>query len=53
MNLSTWYCYVYLHKSEDKTIEVFKHNKLENENQLSKKIKIIKSDRDDEYNFIF
>lgn len=32
----TRYCYVYLLKSKDKAIEVFRHYKLEVENQLSK-----------------
>ena len=36
------YCYVYLLRSKDEAVEVFKHYKLEVENQLGKKIKIIR-----------
>ena len=46
---SSRYCYVYLLRSKDEAVEVFKHYKLEVENQLSKKIKIIRSDRGGEY----
>ena len=45
----TRYCYVYLLKSKDEAIEMFKHYKNEVENQLSKKIKAIRSDRGGEY----
>ena len=46
---STRYCYVYLLRSKDEAIEVFKHYKNEVENQLSRKIKAIRSDRGGEY----
>ena len=46
---SSRYCYVYLLRSKDEAVEVFKYYKLEVENQLSKKIKIIRSDRGGEY----
>ena len=36
-------------RSKDEVVGVFKHFKNEVENQLSKKIKIIRSDRDGEY----
>ena len=45
----TRYCYVYLLQSKDEAIEMFKHYKNEVENQLSKKIKAIRSDRSGEY----
>ena len=45
----TRYCYVYLLQSKDEAIEMFKHYKIEVENQLSKKIKAIRSDRGGEY----
>ena len=47
---STKYCYVYLLRSKDEALDKFKEYKLEVENQLSKKIKIIRSDRGGEYN---
>ena len=43
------YNYVYLSRIKDEAVGVFKHYKNEVENQLSKKIKIIRSDRDGEY----
>ena len=46
---SSRYCYVYLLRSKDEAVEVFKHYNLEVENQLRKKIKIIRSDRGGEY----
>ena len=46
---STIYSYVYLLRSKDEALGVFKHYKNEVENQLSKKIKIIRSDRSGEY----
>ena len=46
---STRYCYVYLLKSKDEAIEVFKLYKKEIENQLSTKIKAIRSDLGGEY----
>ncbi|XP_073119815.1 uncharacterized protein [Henckelia pumila] len=39
------YCYVYLLKSKYEAIEKFVHYKSEVENQLSKKIKVLRSDR--------
>ena len=41
----TRYCYVYLLRSKDEALDVFKHYKNVVENQLSKKIKAIKNDR--------
>ena len=49
----TRYCYVYLLNSKDKAIDAFKQYKIEVENQLNKKIKMIRSDRDGEYEFPF
>ena len=46
------YCYVYLLRSKYEAVEVFKHYKLEVENQLGKKIKIM-SDRGGEYDAPF
>ncbi|KAK9944760.1 hypothetical protein M0R45_010310 [Rubus argutus] len=45
----TRYCYVYLLRSKDEAIEMFKYYKNEVENQLGKKIKILRSDRGGEY----
>ena len=45
----TKYCYVYLLKSKDKAIEKFVLYKNEVENQLNKKIKVLRSDRGGEY----
>lgn len=45
----TRYCYVYLLRSKDEALEMFKHYKNEVENQLDKKIKVIRSDRGGEY----
>ncbi|WP_369123699.1 integrase catalytic domain-containing protein, partial [Clostridioides difficile] len=45
----TRYCYVYLLKSRDEALEAFKTYKNEVENQLSRKIKAIRSDRGGEY----
>ena len=47
------YCYIYLLRSKDEAVEVFKHYKLEVENQLGKKIKIIRSDKGGEYDAPF
>ena len=44
VDYSTKYCYVYLLKSKDKAIEKFVLYKNEVENQLNKKIKVLKSD---------
>ena len=41
---STKYFYVYLIKSKDEAIEKFVHYKNEVENQLNKKIKVLRSD---------
>ncbi|KAK9033709.1 hypothetical protein V6N11_049894 [Hibiscus sabdariffa] len=46
---STKYCYIYLLKSKDEAIEKFKLYKQEVENQLNKKIKVVRSDRGGEY----
>ena len=43
------YCYVYLLHSKDEALNMFKIYKAEIENQLEKKIKIIRSDRGGEY----
>ena len=40
---------MYLHKSKDETIEKFVLFKNEVENQLNKKIKVLRSDRGGEY----
>ena len=45
----TRYCYVYLLNSKDETMHMFLTYKVEVENQLNKNIKILKSDRDGEY----
>ena len=49
----TRYCYVYLLNSKDEAIDAFKKYKIEVENQLNKKIKMIRSDRGGEYEFPF
>uniref|UniRef100_A0A2N9GZ77 Integrase catalytic domain-containing protein n=1 Tax=Fagus sylvatica TaxID=28930 RepID=A0A2N9GZ77_FAGSY len=49
----TRYCYVYLLKSKDEALESFIHYKKEVENQLSKKIKVLGSDRREEYELPF
>ena len=46
---NTKYCYVYLLKSKDEAIEKFVLYKNEVENQLNKKIKVLRSDRGGEY----
>lgn len=46
---ATRYCYVYLLRSKDEALEMFKNYKTEVENQLGRKIKIIRSDRGGEY----
>ncbi|XXG41748.1 hypothetical protein AAC387_Pa01g2150 [Persea americana] len=45
----TRYCYVYLLRNKDEALEMFEHYKNEVENQLDKKIKVIRSDRGGEY----
>ena len=45
----TRYCYVYLLNSKDEAIDAFRQYKTEVENQLDKKIKMIRSDRGGEY----
>ena len=47
------YCYVYLLKSKDEAIEKFVLYKNEVENQLNKKIKVLRSDRGGEYELPF
>ena len=49
----TRYYYVYLLRRKDEALDVFKHYKNEVENQLSKNIKAIKSDRGGEYDAPF
>lgn len=49
----TIYCYVYLLRSKNEALKMFIHYKNEVENQLDKKIKIIRSDRGGEYEFSF
>ena len=53
MDDSTKYCYVYLLKSKDEAIEKFVLYKNEVENQLNKKIKVLRSDRGGEYELPF
>lgn len=43
------YCYVYLLHSKDETLDVFKPYKVEVENQLGKKVKVLRSDKGGEY----
>uniref|UniRef100_A0A2N9EQN5 Integrase catalytic domain-containing protein n=1 Tax=Fagus sylvatica TaxID=28930 RepID=A0A2N9EQN5_FAGSY len=43
------YCYVYLLRSKNEALESFIHYKKEVENQLNKKIKVLRSDRGGEY----
>ena len=50
---STKYCYLYLLKSKDKVIENNVLYKNEVENQLNKKIIVLRSDRDGEYELSF
>ena len=45
----TRYCYVYLLRSKDEAIEAFIQYKNEFENQLNKKIKVLRNDRGGEY----
>ncbi|PHT26612.1 Dicarboxylate transporter 1, chloroplastic [Capsicum baccatum] len=45
----TRYCYVYLLNSKDEAIDTFRQYKTEVENQLDKKIKMIRSNRGGEY----
>jgi hypothetical protein len=49
MNDYTRYYYIYLLRSKDEALEMLKYYKNKVENQLDKKIKVIKSDRDGEY----
>ena len=46
---ATRFCYVYLLKSKDETLDYFKIYKAEVENQLERKIKRLRSDRGTEY----
>ncbi|GJS36429.1 pol polyprotein [Tanacetum coccineum] len=45
----TKYCYIYLLKSKDETIDKFSLYKTKVENQLGRKIKVVRSDRGGEY----
>jgi transposase InsO family protein len=49
INDVTRFCYVYLLKTKDETLDHFKIYKAEVENQLERKIKHLRSDRDGEY----
>ena len=49
INDCTRYCYVYLLRSKDEALEMFKLYKTEVENQLGKTIKMVRSDRGGEY----
>ena len=49
INDCTRYCYVYSLRSKDEAIEAFMQYKNEVENQLNKKIKVLRSDRDGKY----
>ena len=49
----TRYCYVYLLRSKDKALKKFMHYKNVVENQLGRKIKVIRSDRGGEYDAPF
>jgi hypothetical protein len=49
MNDYTRYYYIYLLRSKDEALEMLKYYKNKVENQLDKKIKVIRSDRDGEY----
>ncbi|XP_073025086.1 uncharacterized protein [Primulina eburnea] len=52
-NVFAKFCYVYLLKSKDETIEKFVNYKNEVKNQLSKISKVVRSDRGDEYESLF
>ena len=45
----TRFCYVYLRKLKDEALHYFKTYKVEVENQLERKIKRLRSDREGEY----
>ena len=47
------YCYFYLLRSKDETLEIVKHCKNKVEYQLNKKLKVIKNDRGGKYNASF
>ena len=49
----TRYCYVYLLRSKDEALEMFQYFKNEVENQLDRKIKVIRNDRGGEYEALF
>ena len=49
MDDSTKYCYVYLLKTKVEVIEKFVFYKTKLENQLNKKIKVLRSDQGGEY----
>jgi transposase InsO family protein len=46
---TTRFCYIYLLKTKDETLDYFKIYKPKVENQLERKIKHLRSDRGDEY----
>ena len=50
---NTRYCHVYLLRSKDEALDAFKVYKNEVKNQLSKKIKVVRSDRGGEYDAPF
>jgi len=47
------YCYTYVLRNKDEALEMFKYYKNKVENQLDRKIKVIRSDRDGEYEAFF
>jgi hypothetical protein len=49
INDPTRFCYVYLLKSKDEALHYFKTYKVEVENQLERKFKLLRSDRGGEY----
>ena len=49
----TRYCYVYLLRSKDEALKKFMHYKNEVENQIGRKIKVIRSDQGGEYDAPF
>ena len=49
----TTYYYTYFFRSKGKSLEIFKYYKKEVENQLNKKIKVIRSDKSGEYKIPF
>ena len=49
----TRYCYVYLLRSKDEALDVFKQYQTEVENQLGKRIKTLRSDKSEKYVYPF